>query len=360
MIRGHGGPRGCFFCNRKDAATMPFQEVVDFILERIETFYGKAGDQLPYESREGGYQGWHIDSYDMINDEVGLSLPRDDGRRLFHAIVDGIGDDIWCEYDCLILEPNESLKLSWDQFCETVKHRRRFFFQNIGESDGRDPDSRSPVQFLETVCQHAERAGLVVEVPAGKALYRARARKPRRPIASAAALGPPPDELATQSNRMNPPGISMFYGADRRKLAVAEIRNSMASVGTFKTNRLIRVLDLANLPTVPGFFSTAYRMERHILSFLTEFADLIIQPVDRSDRVNVDYIPTQVLTEFMRDFRFENGRIDGLRYRSATGEKGTNYVLFAGQQDVVNATSPEPFCNRTPWLELVRVMHVRL
>jgi len=152
----------------------------------------------------------------------------------------------------------------------------------------------------------------------------------------------------------------MFYGADKRKLAVAEIRNSMASIGTFKATRPIRVLDLANLREVPGIFSTTHRMKQRILSFLTDFSDLIVQPVDRSDRVNVDYIPTQVFTEFIRDFQFKGGKIDGLYYRSATGEKGTNYVLFAGQEDVVDAAPSKPSSTRTPWLELVRVKHVRL
>ena len=361
MIRGYAGPSGCHFCGRKDAATMPLDDVVEFIAERVETFYGRAGDQLPYESREGGYQGWHIDSYDMIQDQLGMDFPRENsGRALFRAIVDGIGDDIWCEYDWLTLEPDQSLRFSWDRFCDIVKHRRRFFFHDIGASNGRDPDTRSPYEFLETVCEHAEVAELILELPAGKSLYRARPRKPRRPFVSPKDLGPPPDDLATQSNRMNPPGISMFYGADRRKLAVAEIRNSMASVGRFVTLRPIRILDLANLPEVPGFFSTAYRMERSVLRFLSDFAELIIQPVDRNDRINVDYIPTQVFTEFIRDFHFKAGKIDGLRYRSATGENGTNYVLFAGQKDVVGAAPPEPFFPTTPWLELADVKQVRL
>ncbi|WP_127966537.1 HEPN-associated N-terminal domain-containing protein [Agrobacterium sp. RS6] len=359
MIRGYGGPRGCHFCGRKDAATMPVREVTDFIRERVETFYGKAVDQLPYESREGGYQGWHIDSYDMINEEICLDLPRDDDRRLFQAVVDGIGDDTWCEFDWLVLDIDESLKFSWERFCAIVKHRRRFFFHDIGQSDGRDPDTRSPFQFLETVCEHAEREGLIIELPAGHRFYRARARKMRKPVTSPAALGPPPEDRATQSNRMNPPGISMFYGADKPRLAIAEIRNSMASVGTFEILRPIRILDLAHLPDVPGFFSTAYRREQRIMRFLHDFASLIIQPVERTDRINVDYIPTQVFTEFIRDFAFEGGKIDGLRYRSATGEKGTNYVLFAGPLDVVGAAQPEPYLSATPWLELVGVKHVR-
>ena len=134
----------------------------------------------------------------------------------------------------------------------------------------------------------------------------------------------------------------------------------MASVGCFATLRSMRILDLAHLPAIPGFFSTAYRIDRLILAFLSDFADIIIQPVDRNDRVNVDYIPTQVFTEFIRDFEFEGGKVDGLRYRSATGEKGTNYVLFAGQGDVVNAAPQDPFMRTSPWLELVGVKHIRI
>ncbi|NEI74315.1 RES domain-containing protein [Rhizobium lusitanum] len=360
MIRAHAGPKGCYFCGRRDAVTMPFDEVVEFILERIEAFYGRAGDQLPYESREGGYQGWHIDSYDMIRDQIELDLPRDGDGQLFGAIVDGIGDEVWCEYDWLTLEPDESLRFSWGRFCEIVKHGRRFFFHDMGRSKDNDPDSRSPFELLGSVCRHAEEAGLVVNIPAGFKLFRARSRKSRRPLKTPAELGPPPDHLATQSNRMNPPGISMFYGADRRGLAIAEIRNTMASVGCFATLRPVRILDLAHLPSIPGFFSTADRMQRLILAFLSDFADIIIEPVERTDRVNVDYIPTQVFTEFIRDFDFDGGKIDGLRYRSATREKGTNYVLFAGQGEVVGAAPPDPFMRTAPWLDLVAVKQVRL
>ncbi|CDN48254.1 RES domain protein [Neorhizobium galegae bv. orientalis str. HAMBI 540] len=360
LIRMHAGPRGCYFCGRKDAATMPLDDLAEFIRERIEGSYSKAADDLPYESREGGYQAWNIDSWDMIGDELALDLPRDSSGSLFQALVDGIGDDQWCKYDWLVLEPDESLRFSWSRFCEIVKHQRRFFFHNINKSDGFEPDQRSPLEFLIDVCGHAQSLGLILEKPTSLALFRARPREARRPFWTPAELGPPPEEYATQSNRMNPPGIPMFYGADQQKLAVAEIRNTMASVGRFETTRPVRILDLASLPKVPGFFSMATRMDRLILRFLRQFAKLIIQPVERNDRVNVDYIPTQVFTEFLRDFEFDGGCIDGLRYRSATGEKGTNYVLFANQSDVFDAVTPEPSEQSNPWLRLVGVKQMRI
>jgi hypothetical protein len=51
----------------------------------------------------------------------------------------------------------------------------------------------------------------------------------------------------------------------------------------------------------------------------------------------VDYIPSQVFTEFPRDFPLEGGRIDGVRHRIATGKVRLNLVLFASPNKVVDA-----------------------
>lgn len=355
LIREYDGPRGCDFCGRSLAPTMPLGELAEFIGERMGEFYGRAVDQLPYESREGGYQAWHEDTYDLLFDTIGLDLPRDDGT-LARAIADEIGDDAWCDYDWLALEPDESLRFSWDRFCEIVKHERRFFFHNVGAGGRSDPDSRSPLEFLQEVAELVVEQGLVTTEPKGFSMYRARGRQGREKHTTPAALGPPPPQYATQSNRMNPPGVSMMYGADRISLAIAETRAKRVSVGKFETLRSIRLLDLANLPELPGFFSQAGRMERLTLAFLHQFSDLILQPVAGDDRTHVEYIPTQVFTEFLRDFRFSGGRIDGVRYRSATGLRGTNVVLFAAPEDVVDATEPPPFGELRPWLRLIKVL----
>jgi hypothetical protein len=313
-------------------------------------------DQLPYESAEGGYQGWHTSTYELLVEEVAIELPRDRDDSLLQTLIDEIGEDAWCEYDWLALEPDESMVSSWDTFCRVVKHDRRFFFHNFGDTGSSHPDERSPAQFLMELVGHVVDQNLVRTEPIGYRLFRARVRNGSEGHFSAAELGPPPPTLATQSNRMNPPGISMFYGADEAGLAVVETRAHAVSLGTFEVTRPIRVLDLANLPAVPGIFSTEERDFIFSLSFLRRFADLVSQPVPRNDRTQIDYIPTQVFTEFLRDFEFSDGRIDGIRYRSATGHLGHNLVLFAEPEDVIGAT-PEPEYGRitAPWLLLVGV-----
>lgn len=360
FIRAASGPRGCSFCGRRDATTIEYHEFVDYVREHLESNYSKAADELPWESAEGGYQGWTSDTHDLLFDTVGLDLPRDTGDQLRWDLANEIGDETWCEFDWLVLNPDDSLEYSWDQFCSIVKTRRRFFFHNVGAGNGSDdPDSRSPLEFLSEICSYIDAHGLIKSLVAGQRMYRARPRSIGERHRTPASLGPPPPEFATQSNRMNPPGISMFYGADRRSLAVAETRNERVSLGTFEALRDIRLLDLAHLPKQPGFFSDVPRTERLRLKFIRAFAKMIVEPVERNNRVNVDYVPTQVFTEYLRDYPFSGGPIDGVRYRSATGQKGTNVVLFAAPENIEGAATISPYLPQDVWLRLVSSRHLR-
>jgi hypothetical protein len=153
----------------------------------------------------------------------------------------------------------------------------------------------------------------------------------------------------------------MFYGADNDQLAIAEVRNPSVSLAQFESTRSIRIIDLVDLPPVPGFFSTASRGRIQRLEFLHKFAAEIALPVPRDERVHVDYLPTQVFTEFLRDAGFEGGPVDGIRYPSATGVRGANIVLFATQEDVIGAVEPDRWgwSGREPWLRLSRVIQKR-
>lgn len=359
MIREAGTYGPCEFCGTRRAKTVELSYVTQHISERANTFYGKAVEQLPYESAEGGYQGNNFDTYELLTEEIEIELPRDDGN-LLDAIVDDLGDDQWCAYDWTQLEIDESLAYSWRRFSETVKHERRFFFQGSARRGG-PPDDRSPIQFFHELRDLLERLGRVRTYPPGLGLFRARPRNAGVRYNTPADLGPPPAKFALQANRMNPPGIPMFYGADSERLAIAEVRNERVTLARFETTRPIRVIDLVDLPPVPGFFSAASRGRIQRLAFLREFAEEISLPVPRDERVHVEYLPTQVFTEFLRDARFGDGLVDGIRYPSATPTSGANLVLFATQGDVVDAVEPDPwpFGERDPWLRLTRVTQKR-
>lgn len=70
------------------------------------------------------------------------------------------------------------------------------------------------------------------------------------------------------------------------------------------------------------------------LNFLYDFAKDIMTPVARDSRVHIDYLPSQVVTEFIRDYPFSDGKVDGIAYGSTVHVRGWNVALFLGPIDL--------------------------
>ena len=90
------------------------------------------------------------------------------------------------------------------------------------------------------------------------------------------------------------------------------------------------------------------------LRFLHRLADDISRPIARDDRVHIEYVPTQVVTEFLRTTKLPEGaKLDGIRYRSSRRDGGISLVLFADRRNVKGASDDYPWPKPNPWLELV-------
>jgi len=175
-------------------------------------------------------------------------------------------------------------------------------------------------------------------------------------------LGPPPTDAAKQ-NRMSPAGIVMMYVSEDAGTALAEIvdREGIYAVGEFVIERDAIILDLAELPETPSIFyevpdSMEYDPRQHLI-FLREVEEELSRPITRDDRVHVEYVPTQVVTEFLRTAATSHkGPIDGIRYRSARRSGGKSLVLFADQTSLV---TPEDLRDdnynfyRDRWIRLI-------
>ena len=314
---------------------------------------------MVYESAEGGYQGRVWDTHEFVQWHLGLDLPNDDDGKLLDAICDGLGDHLWCEAYIYSLSPSEALAYSWRRFCDLVKRGSRYFFTQSPRNSTDERDFLSPSDLLGVIVDYARSNGLVRVVPRGVEYHRARFQLPGTRLTTPSELGPPSQDRAAQ-NRMSPAGIVMTYVSEDELTALHEtaIEPGTYAIGKFKTVRDIRILDLADLPPVPGLFDevpdTLEYDPRRTLIFLHHVADDIARPITRDDHVHIEYVPTQVVTEYVRTTNLDGQSFDGIRYRSSRRGGGISLVLFADAQNVV-AASTEKFARQgaDEWLKLI-------
>ncbi|OON62469.1 hypothetical protein B0920_03140 [Massilia sp. KIM] len=156
-------------------------------------------------------------------------------------------------------------------------------------------------------------------------------------------LGPPPAKFAG-AGRMNAPGISVFYGADKAEVVVAEVRppvGSKVAVAKFEITRQLHLLDLTALPKIyesgsifdPGF---GRRLER--AAFLRSLGKQMTRPVMPGDEA-LDYLATQATADFLAT---ENKPLlDGIIFPSVQAREGRNIVLFHKSARVEPLDTPE-------------------
>ena len=367
-IASADGEPGCTFCHQDDAPTCEFSAFMDHVRECIVQEYDSAVNWLPWESREGGWQAgsvWHTS--ELVQYELGIGFPRDDTDELVDAMVAYLGEQDWCVADPFGADPLEEFRLRGQQFCDLVKHRSRFFFHrstspHIDESQW-DRAPSNPAKMLSAIGDRIERMELCRTILPSLVVYRARhcssGPLPRTPQ----QMGPPPPERAVVANRMSPPGIVMFYGALDSETALLETAAGpgLFAVGQWSVRRPVRLLYLTHLPEVPGFFASipdSRPWGRLDARFFHELVRDFTRPTERDDRVHIEYIPTQVVTEYCRlAFHHEHGAepLDGIVYPSARNSGCPAIVLFADRA-AVRGIVPEPEADSdTTWLELREV-----
>ena len=376
FCEAHAESKECDFCGEtgEEPIAAPLADVTDHINNTIHRFYDDpANAGLAYETAEGGYQGTTWDSLEIF-EEMGLEFPRDKNFKLANAIANGLDSEIWSEAEPYALSPDQQLRFSWEQFCHIIKHQRRFFFLHEKKSKRNrvhnEEELYSASEILETIFSYAERSNAFVTLKKGTSLFRARLQAPGEIHATAGAIGPPPNEHAIKTNRMSPPGVVMTYVADDRDTALAETANKSGTfaIGEFVNDRELLILDLTQLPYSPSVFEelpdTMEEDPRLRLDFLHGVSREISRPIDRDDRVHVEYVPTQVVTEYIRTvIEIEGRQVDGIRYRSSRRSAGTALVLFADQRDLVfdvKAERPTFYRPDGRWLRLKKAITVKV
>jgi RES domain len=227
-----------------------------------------------------------------------------------------------------------SLKTEARYFSRTAANHLTSIFDGIGELQTRD--------------------GRPLVVDAGPAtdlhtLYRARVFQSDDKLEAALGrpdihLGSPPAHLAAAS-RMNARGISVFYGTNTPKAAIAEVRPPVGSrivVAQFEIIRKLRLLDLTGLCDlrVTGRlfdFGLAGRLESAL--FLRSLSGRVTRPVMPDDEP-FEYLATQAIADFLATEASEP--IDGIIFPSVqVAGDVLNVILFHKAARVEAMNVPE-------------------
>lgn len=131
---------------------------------------------------------------------------------------------------------------------------------------------------------------------------------------------------------MNARGISVFYGANKPEVALAEVRPPVGcwvGVARFEIIRPIKLLDLQALKGVAAegsLFDPAFATLANRLAFLRKLSERIVRPVMPDDEA-FDYLPTQAVADYLATEAANP--VDGIVFPSVQADDGgLNVVLF--------------------------------
>lgn len=357
IVRHHAKSKVCSYCRRKSTKDVaaPLDDVAEHIFDCLNQRYEDAANGVGWD--EGEYVGAEVwETWDLLENEVDVS---DLSGDLLSDLSNALPAQTWSRIDPYGPLERDVMSWSWRDFCETVKHQRRFFFQaHLKPTDPRS-EKVSPAELLASVAGGCATFGLVSTLKPGQRLYRCRARKKEQKFTDPLDLGPPPAAGASQS-RMSPAGISMFYGSFDMATAAAETmtapgRHAMAE---FRTTRPIRVLDLGRPPFVSIFDHKLGSLDEWAV-FMRAFIKDLQRPVESNGEQHYEYVPTQIVTEYFRSGTGPTGKLDGITYSSVKNAGGRCIVLFADRNDVDPTPDPSRAPVGTHLLKLRKVVNRR-
>lgn len=325
--------RHCDYCGKtsEDDIAAPFSIVLDAVGETFMQYFAEpAASGLPRDTGEWLGEEAITDTQDAL-----LAFGSFCEDEVFEEIANSFTNDSW--YPCAgghwsSLHPHEELGYAWESFVHEVKHVRRYFFARTARPTPYEPgETVHPLFLLRKIRDLIEGLDLTREIGAGAEVFRVREVEENERLSNLAEIGAPPNPKA-RAGRMNPAGISYCYLALERGTALAEVLKRPpchAAVGHLRLQRPIRLIDLTGLPPEPSIFDPARREDREHILFLGKFVEAISQPIAKDGREHVDYVPSQIVSEYMaEDLESEAQRFDGVLFPSTVCKGGNNLVLF--------------------------------
>lgn len=163
----------------------------------------------------------------------------------------------------------------------------------------------------------------------GSVLFRGRTNvEEDKPYETEEDLSAPPKDKAT-SGRVNPFGISHLYLTDSPETVLYELRavsGDQISIGEFEVQDNLNVVDFTVQEDLYDIYSADYDsllagVQKQFL--FNEISEDMSHPIRRYDNPNLDYLPTQLVCEYIRIHQKE----DGVIFQSSRKGKGFNNIV---------------------------------
>lgn len=347
VVMRTGEVQHCAYCESTDK-TLSIGDVAAMVEVAFEQHFVRTSSEphswqiTMLSDRESNYS-WEREGEPVIDAIANAAeIPREAAEDIQQVLADEHGDfdkaaaGIEDEFDSDACYRERDVNTGgwtaeWEAFERSLKTEARFFSQTAAAH------LEAIFNGLDELATRDGRPLIAVAGPSEtlKSLFRARVFQAEDQLLDAlmrpdAHLGSPPARLAA-AGRMNPRGISVFYGAGDAHTAIAEVRppvGSRVAVAQFDIIRPLRLLDLTALSDVriegsvfdPDF---AGLLER--TSFLRTLSRRITRPVMPDDEA-LEYLATQAIADFLAT---DGRRLDGIIFRSvqAAGDV-RNVVLF--------------------------------
>lgn len=379
FIIENGKPGKCDYCGDISSETpsiLSIDDIMKLIIESIKTEYDNKKSNIRMWDFEKNVWG---DEY-FINCEE-LIRKVDLNPRTNELVADiskalSFNGDQWSEKSSMNNSNEERDLINWIRFTIQIKHQVRYMFFKVKQIDIDSSESypesyfrSEPFEILDVIGKYINDfnlKNLIEPFTTRKSIFRVRFNKedPNTPYSTAKELGPPDVNNAKYSNRMSPAGIPMFYGALDEDTAIKEtydpdLKPQKATIGIFKPIRQFKVLDFSNMVYIPSLFDDKKRRSRAAAKFLNSFIEDIKKPIKKDGREHVEYVPTQVVTEYFRYIfkDVEGDHIKGIIYPSTRHPGGKSIVLFFKSENCIDENEFEKL-KRKPelsnkWLMLI-------
>lgn len=298
----------CDYCGKCKTPVMTIDSLLARIYQSLQLYYESPEDYPHLQTPK--YLSYTTDAIDDVDME--LNDAREDFICDLKKSVD-LDGKVWLRKAGIWTPFPEALKFSWQRFSLIVKTQWCYTYFLCG-NDILDPASYSPLDVMNAICELLQiQNAFITELPARTCIYRNRKYDVRFCL-NAKGLGTSPSENS-KSNRFSPKGVPMFYGSlDETTCKIESSGNGKYSVtGVFHNTKPVRVLDLTNIPTIPKLYDDNFCFIP-AFKFLHEFSNEISKDVVNDE---LEYIPTQVFTEYIRMQGLRQFNIKGIKYKSS-------------------------------------------